>query len=89
MIDAEIRSRFAGAAGYFNTASLGLPSAGTVAAMDEAIADWQAGRAEPPDYDEDVAAARRLLARVVSTPVEWVTAGSQVSAHVGLAATVL
>ena len=89
MIDAEIRSRFAGAAGYFNTASLGLPSAGTVAAMDEAIADWQAGRAEPPDYDEDVAAARRLFARIVSTPVEWVTVGSQVSAHVGLAATVL
>lgn len=89
MTDAEIRRRFPGAAGYFNTASLGLPSAGTVAAMNEAIADWQAGRAEPPDYDEDVAAARRLFARLVSTPVEWVTVGSQVSAHVGLAATVL
>jgi len=89
MIDAEIQSRFPGAAGYFNTASLGLPCVGTVAAMNAAIADWQAGRAEPPDYDEDVAEARRLFARLVLTPVEWVAVGSQVSALGGLAATVL
>jgi len=89
MIDTEIQSRFPGAAGYFNTASLGLPCVGTVAAMSEAIADWQAGQVEPPDYDEDVAVARRLFARLVSTPVEWVAVGSQVSALVGLAATVL
>ena len=89
MIYAEIRSLFPGAAGYFNTASLGLPCVGTIAAMNQAIADWQAGRAEPPDYDEDVAESRRLFARLVSTPVEWVAVGSQVSALVGLAATVL
>ena len=89
MIDPRTRDRFPGAAGYFNTASLGLPSDGTVAAMEDAIAAWQGGRAEPPDYDRDVVAARRLFAHVVSTPVEWVTVGSQVSALVGLVATVL
>jgi len=53
--------------------------------MSEAISDWQAGHVEPPDYDQDVAEARRLFARLVSTPVEWVAVGSQVSALVGLA----
>jgi selenocysteine lyase/cysteine desulfurase len=89
MIDPGIRDRFSGAVGYFNTASLGLPSDETVAAMEAAIAVWRGGRAEPPDYDREVAAARRLFAQVVSTPVEWVTVGSQVSALVGLVTTVL
>ena len=57
--------------------------------LQSGIADWQAGRAEPPDYDEDVATARRLFARLVSAPVEWVAVGSQVSALVGMVATVL
>ena len=35
MIDAEIRSRFPGAEGYFSTASLGLPCEGTIAAMND------------------------------------------------------
>ena len=89
MIGEEVRMQFPGAASYLNTASLGLPSLGTVAALQDAIADWQAGRAEPPDYDEDVATARRLFASLVSTPVEWVAVGSQVSALVGMVATVL
>ncbi|MEN8235246.1 MAG: aminotransferase class V-fold PLP-dependent enzyme [Actinomycetota bacterium] len=89
MISGDIRGRFPGAAGYFNTASLGLPSRGTVAALQGALAEWQAGRAQPPDYDEDVATARRLFAGLVSAPVEWVAIGSQVSALVGMVATVL
>lgn len=89
MIDHGVRGQFSGAAGYFNTASVGLPSMNTVAALQVAIADWQAGRAEPPDFDEDVATARRLFAGLVSTPVEWVAVGSQVSAMVGMVATVL
>lgn len=52
MIDPRTRDRFPGAAGYFNTASLGLPSDGTVAAMEDAIAAWEGGSAEPPDYDK-------------------------------------
>jgi selenocysteine lyase/cysteine desulfurase len=89
MIDPGTRDQFPGAAGYFNTASLGLPSDGTVAAIEDAIAAWQGGRAEPPDYDRDVAEARQLFAHAVSAPLEWVTVGSQVSALVGLVATVL
>jgi len=89
MIINDIRSQFPGAKGYFNTASLGLPPKATVTALQDGIADWQAGRAEPPDYDEDVATARRLFAGLVSAPVEWVAVGSQVSALVGVVATVL
>ena len=65
MIEHGVRGQFSGAAGYFNTASVGLPSMNTVAALQVAIADWQAGRAEPPDFDEDVATARRLFAGLV------------------------
>jgi len=89
MINDDIRNQFPGAEGYFNTASLGLPPQATVAALQDGIADWQAGRAEPPDYDEHVATARSLFARLVSAPVEWVAVGSQVSALVGMVATVL
>jgi len=89
MIDPRTQDRFPGAAGYLNTASLGLPSDETVAAMEDAIAAWQGGTAQPPDYDRDVAAARQLFAHLVSAPLEWVTVGSQVSALVGLVATVL
>jgi len=89
MINDDVRRRFTGAENYLNTASLGLPSLGTVAALRGAVADWQAGQAEPQGYDDDVAAARRLFAGLVSTPVEWVAVGSQVSALVGIAATVL
>ena len=89
MIDEAIRNEFPGAAGYFNTASLGLPSVDTVDALHAAVADWQAGRVEPPDYDDDVTTARQLFAGLVSAPVEWVAIGSQVSALVGIVATAL
>ncbi|MCL1693445.1 MAG: aminotransferase class V-fold PLP-dependent enzyme [Actinomycetia bacterium] len=89
MINPHVQSQFPGAAGYLNTASLGLPPLASVSALQAAITDWQAGRAEPANYDEDVAAARRLFAGLVSTPVEWVAVGSQVSALVGMVATAL
>lgn len=89
MIDELVQSQFPEAAGYFNTASLGLPSLDTADALHGAIADWQSGRVEPPDYDSDVATARQLFAGLVSAPVDWVAIGSQVSALVGIVATAL
>lgn len=89
MIDNDIRSQFTGAPGYLNTASLGLPSRTTVVALCDAIADWQDGRVEPPDYDEDVTAARELFADLVSVPAGWVAIGSQVSGLVSMVATIL
>jgi len=89
VIGDDVRNQFPGAAGYFNTASLGLPSLDTVDALHGAIADWQSGRVEPPDYDDHVATARELFAGLVSAPVDWVAIGSQVSALVGVVATAL
>ncbi len=89
MISEDIRGRFPGAGGYFNTASIGLPSPETVSALEDAVTEWQAGRAEPAGYDDDVAAARSLFAGLVSAPVGWVAIGAQVSALVGIVATVL
>jgi selenocysteine lyase/cysteine desulfurase len=86
---AQAQDLFPGATGYLNSASIGLPPPATVEAMHLAIADWQAGRAHAPDYDAPVAAARSRFADLVNVPESWVAIGSQVSALVGLAATVL
>ena len=89
MIDEGIQTQFPGAAGYLNTASLGLPPQVAVDALSAALAEWQAGRAEAPGYDVHVSTARVAFAAMVSTPVEWVATGAQVSALVGMAVTLL
>ena len=86
---ADARDLFPGAPGYLNSASIGLPPASAIAAMQEALAQWQAGRARAPAYDEPVAEARRLFAQLVGVPASWVAIGSQVSALVSLVATAL
>jgi len=40
---AEAQRQFTGAAGYLNSATIGLPPAGTVIAMRTAMERWQAG----------------------------------------------
>ena len=87
MIDESLKRQFHGAAGYLNTASIGLPPQVAVDAMLDAITEWQTGQAQAAQYDNDVAAARSAFARLVSTPVEQVAIGSQVSALVSLAIT--
>ena len=83
------QQHFPGAAGYLNSASIGLPPTQAVGALQAAITEWQAGGAHAPAYDAPVATARRLFADLVSVPEDWVAIGSQVSALVGLATTVL
>ena len=51
---ADARQLFPGAPGYLNSASIGLPPVDAVAAMDEAIREWQHGQAHAPDYDEQL-----------------------------------
>lgn len=89
MIGRELADEFPECAGWLDTASLGLPPQRAVAAMEQAIADWTCGRVRAPDYDADVAAARAAFANLVAAPVSHVAVGSQVSALVALAATVL
>ncbi len=85
----QITDHFPGASGYLNSASIGLPPTSTITAMQIAIAKWQSGEAHAPEYDAPIAEARRLFAQLVSVPEERVAIGSQVSALVGLAGTVL
>lgn len=89
VIDEAVRARFPGAAGYLNTASLGLPPQGAVDEMSAALSEWQAGVATAPGYDRYVEAARSSFAELVGVPPEQVAVGAQVSALVALAATVL
>jgi selenocysteine lyase/cysteine desulfurase len=89
MIDEGVRRQFPAAAGYLDTASLGLPPQATVDAMTAAIASWQAGEAAAPGYDLYVQEARAAFAGLVGVPAAQVAVGAQVSALVALAATVL
>lgn len=72
--------------GYLNTASIGVPSAAVADAVAGAVAEWRAGAARPPQYDEAVAAARAGWARLVGVPAERVASGASVSQLVGLVA---
>jgi len=89
MMDMRVREQFPGARGYLNTASLGLPPRVTVDAMTAALADWGAGTAIAPGYDHFVQEARAAFATMVHTDESNVAVGAQVSALVGLAATIL
>lgn len=80
---------FPGAPGYLNTASIGLPPVQTVEAMRNALSDWQLGRSRAQEYDATVTAARHAFARLVGVPPPSVAIGAQVSALVGLAATLV
>lgn len=85
IIDAE----FIGGKNYLNTASLGLPPRRSIDALEASIDSWRSGSIEPPDFDNDVSAARQSFASLLSVPVDWVAIGSQVSALVGLVTTTL
>lgn len=71
---------------YLNTASLGLPPRRSIAALQDALRDWQSGTAAPPDYDEVLATARSAYARLVGVAPTAVALGSQVSVFAGLIA---
>ena len=88
-MNVPVTSEFPGAAGYLNTASIGLPPQRTVDAMRAAVDDWQSGRAQASAYDAIVERGRQVFARLVSVPVERVAIGTQVSPLVAHAAAAL
>ncbi len=71
---------------YLNTATLGLPPRRCLAAVQAALREWQAGRADPMDYDGPLAAARLAYAGLVDVDPTLVAVGSQVSVFAGLVA---
>jgi selenocysteine lyase/cysteine desulfurase len=80
---------FPGAAGYLNTASIGLPPLAVSKAMHAAVDDWSAGRVQAPDYDPYVDRSRAAWARLHGVEPATVAIGPQVSYFAGLVAQAL
>jgi selenocysteine lyase/cysteine desulfurase len=83
---AAVRHEFAAAGTYLDTASIGLPPHRVLAAVHAALEDWGAGRAEAPEFDAPVAAARAAYARLVGVDPRAVAVGAQVSQLAGIVA---
>lgn len=75
--------------GFLDTASSGLPTRATVAALERALGRWRAGQAKPQDYDAALESCRAAFGRLVDVPTEWVATGSQLSVFAGLVAAAL
>jgi selenocysteine lyase/cysteine desulfurase len=71
---------------YLDTASYGLPPARAWSALQEALADWRAGRTSWERWSETTDAARASFARLVGAPAKSVAVGATVSGLVGLIA---
>jgi selenocysteine lyase/cysteine desulfurase len=78
--------RFEGAAGYLNTASIGIPPGFVADVVDEEVLRWRTGVAAAPDYDESVAVARAAWARLIGVDVGRVAIGASVSQLAALVA---
>jgi selenocysteine lyase/cysteine desulfurase len=83
---AAARAEFDAEVTYLNTATLGLPPRRSWLALQEALASWRAGNADPVALDAPLAAARDAFAGLTGVPVSAVAVGSQVSAFAGLIA---
>jgi selenocysteine lyase/cysteine desulfurase len=85
----QARAQWQPVPGYLNAATLGLPTRGVVAALEDDIGRWASGRSSAVAYDDVVARCRALYASLVGVPSTWVAAHSQTSVMVSLLATAL
>jgi selenocysteine lyase/cysteine desulfurase len=83
---AAARTEFDADVTYLDTASFGLPPRRSWMALQQALAQWQAGTADPVAYDLPVAAARAAYAQLAGVSPSLVAIGSQVSVFAGLIA---
>jgi selenocysteine lyase/cysteine desulfurase len=83
---AAARAEFDADVTYLDTATFGLPPRRSWAALQEALAQWQAGTADPAAYDVQITAARSSYAHLVGVDPSVVAVGSQVSVFAGLIA---
>jgi selenocysteine lyase/cysteine desulfurase len=79
-------AEFAGAEGFLNSPTYGLPPTFLVDALHDHIAAWQAGTMDVPGFDEPVRRGRAAYAALAGVPVESVVMGGSVSALLGLVA---
>jgi selenocysteine lyase/cysteine desulfurase len=85
----HVRASFPAARGYLDTATCGLPSTTTLAALEDHLQLWRAGDGTLERFHEPVERSRALAARLLGVPVSRVAIGSQVSVAVGMVATSL
>ncbi len=83
---AEAARRFPGRRGYLNTATCGLPSTRSLAALASHLEEWRDGNCDPNGWDAPVRACRQMFAALAGVPVEWVAVGSQASVFAGMVA---
>jgi selenocysteine lyase/cysteine desulfurase len=79
-------AEFAGAEGFLNSPTYGLPPQFLIDALQDCIAGWQAGTMEASSFDEPVRAGRAGYAALTGVPVDAVAMGGNVSAVLGLVA---
>ncbi|MDT5104386.1 MAG: hypothetical protein QOI25_1899 [Mycobacterium sp.] len=79
-------AEFAGAEGFLNSPTYGLPPTFLVDALAHHITAWQAGTMDVPGFDEPVRRGRAAYAALAGVPVESVVMGGSVSALLGLVA---
>ncbi|ORA23947.1 aminotransferase class V-fold PLP-dependent enzyme [Mycobacterium aquaticum] len=79
-------AEFAGAEGFLNTPTFGLPPQFLLDALQGCIAEWQAGTMQAASFDEPVRAGRAGYAQLAGVPVESVAMAGNVSAALGLVA---
>ncbi|NQX13630.1 aminotransferase class V-fold PLP-dependent enzyme [Microbacteriaceae bacterium VKM Ac-2855] len=77
---AELRDHFAGARGYHNACTLGLPALETIEALRADAERWFLGEADAVTYGAAVERSRHSFARIVGVDVSRVALGSQTSA---------
>jgi selenocysteine lyase/cysteine desulfurase len=76
---ADVAACFPGARGYLNSATCGLPSLGTLAALDQHLSQWRDGGADLVAWDEPVRRSRSLFGALMGVAPDAVSVGSQVA----------
>ncbi|OBF29025.1 aminotransferase class V [Mycobacterium sp. ACS1612] len=79
-------AEFAGADGFLNSPTYGLPPQFVVDALQACIAEWQAGIMDVPSFDGYVRDGRAGYAALAGVPVDSVVMAGNVSAALGLVA---
>ncbi len=86
VVDRALATGFAPKDIYLDTATYGLPTEGTVEALETALERWRRGIATMEEYDGAVATSRALYADIAGTDPSRVAVANQVSVFAGLVA---
>ncbi|OBB60147.1 aminotransferase class V [Mycobacterium sp. 852013-51886_SCH5428379] len=85
-VRAAFGAEFAGAAGFLNSPTYGLPPQFVMRALQDRMADWQAGTMDATSFDEPVRAARSGYAALVDVSPASVALAGSTSAALGMVA---